>query len=269
MNNSKYLLITILALNLYFLFILKVSLFDQILNLIISYGVFDFYKERKFLVDKVINKYHVILSFFLLIIILYRSYWLHIGDNFIYLLLSSFLLIFAFSSNRIENISYHFRPILISFLFPLSKILFIPLSIIITPLSTLITWLVLNSFGFSSLLNGQQIYYNNPGIYVTFSCSGTGQILFSLSAMIILNILFPLNSKRLFLVQISRAILFTFSANIVRLCILTIYSYTFDFEGFSIFRYLHGGTGGLFFSFASMLFCCESYKRIYFRRLAS
>ena len=156
----------------------------------ISYGVFDFYKERKFLVDKVINKYQILLSFFLLITIFYRSYWLHIGDNFIFLLLPSLLLIFALVSNHIENISYHFRPILISFLFPISKILFIPLSIIITPLSTLITWLVLNAFGFSSLLNGQEIYYNTPGIYVTFSCSGTGQILFSLSTMIILNIFF-------------------------------------------------------------------------------
>ena len=266
MNNSKFLLIAIIALNSYLLFILKVDLYGQILNIMISYGIFDFYKERKFLVDKVINKYQILLSFFLLITILYRSYWLHIGDNFIYLLLPSFLIIFALFSNHIRDISLHFRPIFISFLFAISKILFIPLSIIITPLSTVITWLVLNAFGFYSLLNGQEIYYNSPGIYVTFSCSGSGQILFCLAAMIILNICFPLNSLRLFLVQLSRALLFTFSANILRLFLLAVYSYTFDSEGFSIFRYLHGGTGGLFFSFASMILSCESYKRIYLRR---
>ena len=84
--------------------------------------------------------------------------------------------------------------------------------------------------------------------------------------MIILNLL--LGNKRLFLIQLFRAVLFTFSVNIIRLFILTIYSNTFDTLGFSIFRYLHGGTGGLFFSFFfNLTSSYESYKRIYFRNI--
>ena len=265
MNNSKYFLISIFAINIYFLCLFKTSLFDQILNSIISYGVFDCYKKLNFSVDKEVNKFQVFFSFGLLICILYRSYWIHIGDNFIYLLLPSFLIIFAFISNQIKNINL--RPILISLLFPLSKILFIPLSIIITPFSVLFTWLILNAFGFRSVMSGQEIFYNSPGVDVTFSCSGSGQILFSLGAMIVMNICFPLKNARFLLIQLFRSFLFAFLANIFRLFLLTIYSYTFDFEGFSIFRYLHGGTGGLFFSFFSMLLSCESYKRLYFRGL--
>ena len=267
MNNSKYLLIILISLNTYFLLIFNISTFDIILNIMIYYGVFNHYKEYNFLLDKDINKAQIFLSFCLLIVILYRSYWLHVGDNFIYLFFPFLLLSFSLISNNINTITLNIRPILISLIFPISKILFIPLSIIITPFSTLFTWIVLNTFSFSSVMNGQEIIYTPPGVDVTFSCSGSGQILFCSSAMIILNIYFPLKSKRLILIQLLSAFLFTFSANILRLVILTIYSYTFDSVGFSIFRYLHGGTGGLFFSFFSMLLSCESYKRLYLRNL--
>ena len=116
-------------------------------------------------------------------------------------------------------------------------------------------------------MKGQEIFYNNPGIDVTFSCSGSGQILFCLSAMIILNIFFPFKNRKFLIIQLYRSFIFTFSANVARLFLLAIYSYTFDYSGFSIFRYLHGGNGGLLFSFFSMLLSCESYKRLYFRSL--
>lgn len=267
MNNSKYLLILIITLNSYFLLIYKISTFNHILNAMISFGVFNHYKERNFLVDKDINKSQIILSFCLLIASLYRAYWLHITDNFIYLLFPSLILSFSLISNHINSQNFSIRPILISLLFPISKILFIPFSIIITPFSTFFTWVALNTSGFSSFLNGQQIFYSSPGVDVTFSCSGSGQILFCLSSMIILNTYFPLKNRRLFLIQLFISFLFTFSTNILRLGLLTIYSYTFDSIGFSIFRYLHGGTGGLFFSFFSMLLSCESYKRLYLRNL--
>ena len=267
MNNSKYIIITIITLNAYFLYLFKVSFFDQILNLMICFGIFNHYKECNFLLDRDINKFQILLSFCTIIIILYRSYWLHIGDNFIYLFLPSLLFSFSLVSNNAGNMILNCRPNLISLLFPLSKVLFIPLSILITPVSTFFTWLALNTAGFSSVMNGQEILYSSPGVDITFSCSGSGQILFCLSAMIILNLYFPLGNKRLFLLQLFRAVLFTFSVNIIRLFILTIYSNTFDTLGFSIFRYLHGGTGGLFFSFFSILLSCESYKRIYFRNI--
>jgi len=260
---KKYLLVIFIAFNVYLQYLLDIPKFDQIITLMITYGVFSYYKEQKFKVDRNINKFQIILSFCLFIAVLYRSYWLHISDNFIYLLFPILSLIYALISNNIYNSFLHLKPFLITLVLPISKILFIPLSILITPISTFFTWLALNTFGFYSSMNGQEIVYNSPGIDVTFSCSGSGQILFSLSAMIILNICFPLKNSRLFLIQLNRAFLFTFSSNIIRLFLLAIYSYTYDYEGFSIFRYLHGGNGGLFFSFFSMLLSCESYKRLY------
>jgi exosortase/archaeosortase family protein len=150
-------------------------------------------------------------------------------------------------------------------LFPISKLLFIPFAILLTPFSTLFTWLTLNAFGFQSLMRGQEIFFNNSGINITFSCSGAGQILFSITAMIVFNFCFPLRNTKFLLIQLCRTFLFTFSTNIIRLFLLTIFVDTANSVDFSIFDYLHGGNGGLFFTFFSMLISCESYKRIYFR----
>ena len=268
MNSSKFILFTIISLNLYILHIFKIPIFDQILNLMISYGIFNYFNEKKNFHEDNINIFQIVITFALLVCFLYRSFWLHAGDNFIYFLFPISLITFVLLNQNIKNIHKNIAPIIISFLFPLSKLLFIPLALVINPFSTLFTWLLLNAFGFYSVMNGQEIFYNDTGINVTFSCSGSGQILFCFSAMIILNFCLPLKNKRLFLIQLYRAFLFTFSANIVRLFLLTIYSYTHNSDGFSIFDYLHGGTGGLFFSFLSMLLSCESYKRIYLRNFS-
>ena len=210
MNSSKFILLTIISLNIYLFYILEVSFLDSILNLMISYGVFSYYSKPKVLEDKNMEVLQIVLGFFILITILYRSFWLHIGDNFIFLIFPSLLITLVLISNNFKNILTNTQPILISLLLPLSKLLFIPLSIIINPFSTIFTWLALNAFGFNSVIKGEEIFYNNNGINVTFSCSGSGQILFCFSAMIILNSCFPLKNIRLFSIQLFRSFLFTF-----------------------------------------------------------
>ena len=168
-------------------------------------------------------------------------------------------------SYTFRQIISNFRPLLICSLFPLSKVLFIPLAILLTPFSTFFTWLLLNTFGFLSVMRGQEIFYNNSGINISFSCSGAGQVIFCLTAMLMLNFLFPLSDKRLLIFQLLISFFFTFSVNILRLFVLTIFAHTAEVEGFSMFNYLHGGNGGLFFSFFSTILSCESYKRFYLR----
>ena len=216
-NSYQFLLLLIISLNVIFIYSLNLSYYDQIINLMISYGIYSYYLENKFKVDKNIFYLQKLLAFSLLFFILFRAYWLHIGDNFIYLLFplllfNLFMLFFKFS-----NINKNKKPILISLLFPVTKVLFIPFSIILNPFSTIFTWLSLNAFGFTSTIVGQEIFFQDSGINVTFSCSGSGQILFCFTAMIILNIFFPLKSSRLFIVLLSRAFLVTFFFNILRL----------------------------------------------------
>ena len=263
LNPIIFYLLFIISLNIFILYKLDVSNFDQILNLLISFGVFSFHSKYNHKYNKNLNNFQIFFSFLFLLMLLYRSFWLHVGDNFIYILFPVFYLSLVLLFLPIENIIKNFKPLLISLILPITKFLFIPLSIVFSPLSSFFTWLLLNSFGFVSVLKGQEIFYNNSGINVTFSCSGSGQILFGLSAMIILNFCFPLRNIRVFIYQLFVSFILTFSANIIRLFLLTLYVNTANSDGFSMFDYLHGGSGGLIFAFISMTLSCESYKRLY------
>jgi len=263
-NPLKYLLIFIIFLNIYIFYKLDIDKFDQLLNLLISFGVLNFFSEYKYKNRSNLNILSIFSSILLLVIVLYRSFWLYSEDNFVYFLFPILYMSLVILYFPMKNVIKNYKPILISFLLPITKSLFIPLSIIFSPLSSFFTWILLNALGFFSTVKGQQIFYNDSGINVTFSCSGVGQILFSLSAMIILNFCFPLRNIRIFICQLFIAFLFTFLANILRLFLLTLYVHTANSEGFSMFDYLHGGSGGLIFGFLSMTLSCESYKRFYF-----
>ena len=132
------------------------------------------------------------------------------------------------------------------------------MAIIINPISTIFTWLLLNAFGFYSVIDGQEIFYNNYGISVTFSCSGAGQIIFCITAMVIFNFCFPLKNKKLFFVQLFRSFLFTFSVNVIRLFLLAVNSNSANST--INYDYLHGGEGGLLFSFYLKRFLVNHIK---------
>ena len=159
----------------------------------------------------------------------------------------------------------HFKPIFISSLFALKEIFFIPLSIALTPISTFFTWFFLNLLGYRAVVKGAEVFYDQGGINITLSCSGSDQLIFGISAILILNICFPLRSKYLLLKQLLITFCFTLLVNILRLSILTIFVKTVNADGFSIFDFLHGGNGSLVFSLLSMFLCCEAYKRAYFK----
>lgn len=260
----NFILITLISLNFYLLYTLKVGIFDQIINLMISFGVFYYYKNFEIEKESQLGTFQYFFSFLLITIVLYRSFWLHSGDNFIFCFFSLLLIASVVMFRSFGNIKRELKPIFISLIMPLSKFLFIPLSIVVSPIATFFTWIFLNTFGFISVMDGQEIFYNNSSISVTFSCSGAGQIIFCFSAMIILNTFFPLKDLKLFAVQLCLSFLFTFLINILRLFILTLYAHTANHEGFSLFDYFHGGSGGLLFSLISMIISCESYKRFYY-----
>ena len=264
-NSFRYIILSVLFLNIILLNYFNVPDFDQVLNLLLSYGIFSYYQNIKFQSDNNINTLQIILALLLFLVTLYRSFWLHNQDYFIYLFSPLLFTSSALFFNNIKKIFKNFKPLLMSSLLPISKLIFIPVAIILNPFSTFFTWLTLNALGFSSVMKGQEIFYNNAAISVTFSCSGAGQIIFSIIAMIIFNFCFPLKNAKFLLIQLCRTFLFTFIANIIRLFLLAIYGKSANSDSFSIFDYLHGGNGGLLFSFFSMMICCESYKRLYLK----
>ena len=267
-NIFKIFLLIIISLNSYLIYSAELNLTDQILNLLISFGVFTYYKDTKVKNTKV-HKYHsaqLVLSNLILIFCLYRSMWIfNTSDKFIYCLFTLLLLSLIMQHFSLRDLNLHLKPMIISLLFALKEIVYIPLSIALTPISTFFTWFFLNLLGYKAVVKGSEVFYDNGGINITFSCSGSDQLIFCISSILVLSICFPLENKKLLLEQIFYTICFTLLVNIFRLSILTIFEKTANSDGFSMFDYLHGGNGSLVFSLISMIFCCESYKRAFLR----
>ena len=85
-NPLKYLLIFIIFLNIYIFYKLDIDKFDQLLNLLISFGVLNFFSEYKYKNRSNLNILSIFSSILLLVIVLYRSFWLYSEDNFVYFL---------------------------------------------------------------------------------------------------------------------------------------------------------------------------------------
>ena len=268
-NSSQtfiFFLLIIFSLNTYLIYTIQLDAIDQITSLLLSFGIYIYFKEQK-ISDKSNNHLsQFLISLVILIFTLYRSLWIFVpGDKFIYCILPLLLISLNLNFFSYRNIFLQYKPLIISLLFALKQIIYIPLSITLTPISTFFTWFFLNILGYRAVVRGAEVFFDEGGINITFSCSGSDQIIFCVSAILVLSICFPLKNKILLLKQLLFTICFTLLVNIFRLSILTIFVRTADSDGFSIFDYMHGGNGSLVFSLISMILCCESYKRAYFK----
>ena len=94
-NIFNIFLLIIISLNSYLIYSAELNLNDQLLNLLISFGVFTYYRNTK-LKNIQFHKYHsaqLLLSNLIIIFCLYRSMWIfNTSDKFIYCLFSFLLL---------------------------------------------------------------------------------------------------------------------------------------------------------------------------------
>ena len=265
-NSFSIVLLLIISFNTYFLYALDLQAIDQILNIILSFGIFTYFQENN--IKKVHNSSssQIFFSFLLLFFTLYRSLWIFkFNDKFIYFLFPFLLISISLNFYSIQNFKEIYKPILLSFLFPIKQIIFIPISILMTPISTFATWFVMNCAGYKAIVKGSEVFFNSSGVDITFSCSGSDQILFSVFGMLVLNVCFPLKNLKTLLKQIVATIFIAFTVNILRLFILTLFVESANSLEFSLFDYLHGGQGSLIFSLITMILSCELFKSFYFK----
>lgn len=184
-------------------------------------------------------------------------------NKFIYLVLPLLLVSLIILNFSLSKIFSYYKVIFITLLFPIKELLFIPLSIFLTPLSTIITWFILNLLGYEAYTKGQEIFIGSGGVDITFGCSGSEQIIFAISSMFVLNLLIPFKNLYVFYSQLVISCLITFFVNVFRLCILAVFVDTYQSNPFSVFDFFHGSNGSLIFALISTALCCEFYKRLY------
>lgn len=261
--NFKFSLLLIILFNTLLISSIPLSLFDQSLNLLLSIGIYEYFKSNKLNYKKK-SKLDIFLSIFLLIFALYRSYLTYsLDDNFIYFVLTLLMISLLIINYSLKHLFLNFKALLIASIFPLKEFFFIPLSILLTPITTAGTWFLLNIFGFNAYTKGQEIFISNRGVDITFGCSGSEQIIFIIASMIVLNFLVPFRNSNIFYMHILISCVLTFFINVLRISILTIFAHTYQSVDFSIFDFLHGPRGSLVFTFVSTLLSCEIYKKLY------
>ena len=257
-------ILSIIIFNLFLVTSVPLSLFDQCFNILLSIGIFEYFRNNKLEIKNKVSLIDSFLALMLLFVTLYKTFLSYtLNDNAIFFTLTFLLISLLVINFSWKRLFFYWRVILMSSIYPIQKILYIPLSIILTPLSTAITWFVLNIFGFSAYIKGQEIFIGSGGVMITFGCSGSDQIIFAVTAMFVLNLLIPFKRVGIFYLQIIITCFITFLINIFRLSILAIFVDTYNSNHFSIFDFFHGPKGGLLFSLISTALSCEVYKRLY------
>ena len=259
----QFSVILIILFNIFLFTTLNLGLFDHTLNILISVGIYEYLKKKG--IKKKKKFFDTFLASSILFFILHRSFWIYSysNDKFVYFVLTLLLITLLILNFSPKNLFLNYKPILITSILPIKEFLYIPLSILLTPISTVVTWFILNLLGFDAYTKGQEIFIGGGGVDITFGCSGSDQIIFTLASMFVLNLLIPFKNLNIFCFQLIISFLITFLVNILRLCILAIYVNTYQSNNFSIFDFFHGPQGSLIFALISTVLCCEIYKKLY------
>tara|TARA_Y100001978_G_scaffold170471_1_gene159810 strand:+ start:468 stop:1304 length:837 start_codon:yes stop_codon:yes gene_type:complete len=260
----EFSILSIIIFNLFLITSIPLGFSDQCLNILLSIGIFENIRNNRLEIQKKVSLFDASLSLGILFSTLYKIFWTYsYKDNFIFFIQTFLLISLLIINFSLKNVFLNWRVILISAIYPFQRFIYIPLSIILTPLSTVLTWFLLNIFGFNAYTKGQEIFIGNGGVLVSFSCSGSDQIIFAITSMLVLNLVLPFKRVRYFYLQLIITFLITFMINIFRLCILAIFVDTYNSDNFSVFDFFHGSKGGLIFSLISTALSCEVYKKLY------
>ncbi len=147
--------------------------------------------------------------------------------------------------------------------FMLIRIFFRPITtFIILPLTSSTTWLLNNLLGIESFIYKNIIYFDYNGINILDACSGADQILYQVTLISILLILFPVKKKFFVVLILLISILVGFTENIIRLSILSTLAINNNPLSKEIFEFLHISYGSLIFSFLSTIVTLKMFQKL-------
>jgi exosortase/archaeosortase family protein len=150
------------------------------------------------------------------------------------------------------------NPLLIAMLLPLSGSIEVVTSPVLNRLTALLTWILLYGLGFPTTLSGKQVSLQSGGVSVETPCNGVEQLIFSLSIIIIFQLLFPLRKRLNIYAALIGATLSAITLNVLRIGLLSYLTTWPNRSGMPVFDFFHG-TGGLLFSLVASAIACWIY----------
>jgi exosortase/archaeosortase family protein len=176
------------------------------------------------------------------------SPWLFTEQNgyIKFLLLPIIMFVLASLNRPVAGWKLFKAPLLISLLLPLSGAIQVLSSPLQNRLTAFLAWTFLYGLGFQPTLSGKQIFLDSSIVAVETPCNGIEQLIFSVSMIVIFQLIFPLEKRfNIFLAIVGAAISAT-ALNVVRIALLAFFTTWPDNGGRPAFDFFHGSGGTIF-----------------------
>ena len=260
--NYNFLIYLFLAWNAIKLFLINSDPIIQILNLLISIGIYFCIEDKNLQIKgkRKINFFVGIVGFSYSI---FKSFMLNNVDDKYYYFSLPIGIFFLIIILKPFNEFIHFKKIFIlSLLLPLRRIFFTLSNYIIGSLVPPLTWFILFSLGKNPILEGENIYIENNHFILSKGCLGADNLYFVLSTLIIYSCIFRLRKLSNLVIISILSIATSIAMNIFRNTILALVLSSKINYSEDIFYFLHNSYGSLIFTFFSVLIISFFYFKL-------
>ena len=234
------------------LFLINSDPIIQVLNLLISSGIYFYIEDLKLEIKKK-KKLSFFLGLIFLSLTIIRSFLLNsVEDKYYYLNLP--LGIFALIAilkpvNKLVDLRNIF---LLSLLLPLRRLFFFISINFMMPLTKYLTWFVLFMLGKNPISYDKSLFINDVEVRILKGCAGVDNLFFVISTLTIYMFIFRLREKYNIFFIIVTSFLVSIIINIFRNSIIAlVVSSNKSYKDY-LYNFLHDSYGSLFFSFISV-----------------
>ena len=234
----------------------------QILNLLLSLGIY-FCIEDKKLQIKSKRKIGFYLGIVGLSLTFFRSLILNnIDDKYYYFNLPIGIFFLIIMIKPFNDFYYLRKIFIISLLLPLRRLFFSFANYVLGFLVPSITWVILFSLGKDPIMDGKNIIIEGHKLIIGSNCLGADNLYFVLSTLIIYACIFRLRKIKNLGILLSLSITISIAINIIRNIILALIVSSKIYYKDEIFYFIHDSYGSLTFSFFSVLFISFLYFKL-------
>lgn len=209
-------------------------------------------------------------TFLLVLTVLRSSLITNNQDRFVYLVLPLLAIALCLLNRPPGQWRRFWKPLAIAMLLPLSRLIANgALPGLLIPVTAKLVWALLYAFGFRAFLHGAEVQLGSGGVLVSGACAGIGQLIFTVSVVVIFLLVFPLENWMHIGLVIAASIVCAVLVNGVRIALLAYFTSWPNQTGMPAFDFLHESYGSLLFSFVAVSIEGWIYLKLLDRELAA
>ena len=250
------------------LFLISLDPIIQILNLLLSIGIYFSIEDLK-LEIKNKRRFGFYLGLVILSLTIMRSLLLNSGeDKYYYINLPLGIFALVVTLKPLNKFFELRNIILISLLLPIRRLFYAVLINIFVPLTKYLTWFVLFIIGKNPISYNKSLLFNDVELIISNGCAGVDNLYFVLSTGLIYMLIFRLKKKSNILLFSIFSVLISIIVNIFRNTLIALVVSSNKVYKDNLFYFLHDSYGSLLFSFISLTIISLFYFKLLESELA-